>query len=252
MPDQTFWLYRYKEMPYEERTYRHQILNVELEHYNVTVLQTDLFVSSDRNEKEYVRQCVIRYRGFIESYIKSHREFLTSLVPVQEDRFAPQIVAEMIEKSRLVNVGPMASVAGAISQYVGTDMMKRSNNVIIENGGDIYLKTENDAAVGLFAGGSPLTDKLRLKIRKEDMPLGICTSSGTVGPSLSFGKADAVCVKSKSAVLADAAATALGNKVKSMNDIKSALNYGSNIPGVIGIAIVVGSHLGAWGDMELV
>lgn len=84
------------------------------------------------------------------------------------------------------------------------------------------------------------------------MPIGICTSSGTVGHSLSFGKADAVCVISKSSTMADAAATAIGNMVCDKHDIKSALDHGTQIEGVLGIAIIIGEHFGAIGDLELV
>jgi ApbE superfamily uncharacterized protein (UPF0280 family) len=81
--------------------------------------------------------------------------------------------------------------------------------------------------------------------------MGICTSSATVGPSLSFGIADAVCVKSKSAAMADAAATMIGNLVKTKKDIKKAISYGSQIKDVIGILIIVENEMGLWGEMEL-
>jgi ApbE superfamily uncharacterized protein (UPF0280 family) len=91
-----------------------------------------------------------------------------------------------------------------------------------------------------------------IKVRKEEMPLGVCTSSGTVGHSLSFGCADACCVKSGSAALADAAATAIGNIVKSEKDIQNGLTTGMKIEGVLGIVIIIGGQLGAAGDIELV
>ena len=106
--------------------------------------------------------------------------------------------------------------------------------------------------VSIFSGESTLSYKLKLSIKPEETPLGICTSSATVGPSLSFGKADAVCVISKSATLADAAASAVGNRVNTRKDVESALDYGMTIPGVKGIVIVIGGHLGAIGDVEFV
>jgi ApbE superfamily uncharacterized protein (UPF0280 family) len=114
------------------------------------------------------------------------------------------------------------------------------------------MKSYSDIHVGLFAGRSPLSDRISIKVRKEDMPLGICTSSGTVGHSLSFGCADACCVKSRSVALADAAATAVGNLVKSKQHLRIALEAGMEIEGVLGIAIIVGDQLGAIGDIELV
>ena len=146
----------------------------------------------------------------------------------------------------------MASVAGTNAQYVGTDLLKESASIIVENGGDIFLKTENEASVGVFAGKSPLTYKVALRIRPEDMPLGVCTSSGTVGHSLSLGRADAVCVTSKSASLADAAATFLGNCVKRKDDIKAAIETGAAIEGVLGVLIIIGDKMGVHGKIELV
>jgi ApbE superfamily uncharacterized protein (UPF0280 family) len=123
--------------------------------------------------------------------------------------------------------------------------------VIVENGGDIYLNAERDVTVGIFAGESVLSYKINLLLKREKMPLGVCTSSGTVGHSLSFGNADAVCVISQSSIMADAAATAIGNLVKSKKDIKIALERGIEIKGVSGILIIVGNTFGAIGEIEL-
>ncbi|MBN1472678.1 MAG: UPF0280 family protein [Syntrophaceae bacterium] len=239
-------------MEFKERKYRNQILKHNLKSYNVIVGETDLFITSDTDESEYVLKSIYLYRSFIQTYISSHPEFLTSLEPVTKDDFAPVIIRDMIESSRIVNVGPMAAVAGAIAQYVGYDLLKINSNVIVENGGDIFIKTQNDIQVGIFAGNSLLSNKLKIGVKKEEMPLGICTSSGTVGHSVSFGYADAVCVKAKSVSLADAAATALGNKVKKTGDIEKTLNSGAQIMGIMGIIIVMGKHLGVWGDFEFV
>jgi ApbE superfamily uncharacterized protein (UPF0280 family) len=146
----------------------------------------------------------------------------------------------------------MASVAGAISEYVANELLKMSQNVIVENGGDIYLKTKEEVRVAVFAGNSPLTYKIGLLLKPKQMPMGVCTSSGTVGHSLSFGKADAVCVLSKSSTMADAAATAIGNLVKDKGDIRTALDKGIKIDGVLGALIVMGEHFGVIGDVELI
>jgi ApbE superfamily uncharacterized protein (UPF0280 family) len=84
------------------------------------------------------------------------------------------------------------------------------------------------------------------------MPLALCTSSGTVGPSLSYGKADAVTVRARSAALADAAATALGNRVSRASDIQGAIRQAQSIEGLGGIIIIKDDQVGAWGEMELV
>jgi hypothetical protein len=168
------------------------------------------------------------------------------------DDLAPDIVRDMMKVSQVAGVGPMAAVAGALAEYVGQDLLKLTPNVIVENGGDIFLKSKDEISIGIFAGDSSLSDKLALKIRPEEMPMGICTSSATVGPSLSFGIADAVCVKSKSTAMADAAATMIGNLVKTKKDIKKAISCGSRIKDVLGILIIAENEMGLWGEMELI
>ncbi len=240
-------------MKYCERVYRNKISGNNLTTYQVTVKETDLYISSDNDFRDIAIKSVHRHRNTIEEYIKIHPEFSTSLVPVNNDKLAPPIIKDMIEAARTSGVGPMAAVAGAIAEYVGLDILQSSENVIIENGGDIFLNTPvRDVRVGIFAGESPLSYKIALKIKPEETPLGICTSSATVGHSLSFGKADAVCVKSKSTSLADAAATFICNSVKREGDVKEALDTGSKIEGVLGILIIAGNKMGAFGDIELV
>jgi len=236
---------------YRDRTYRNRILRNNLKVFYVNVRETDIFISADSDLTQIALASVHRLRYALESYIVAHREFLTSLNPVTYDELAPEIVRDMMRASGKAGVGPMAAVAGAVAEHVGRDLLEHTRNVIIENGGDIYLKCMNDVQVGLFAGRSPLTDRVSIKVRREKMPLGICTSSGTVGHSLSFGCADACCVKSGSVALADAAATAIGNIVKSKADLQNALKSGMEIEGVLGIVIIVGDQLGVVGDVEL-
>jgi ApbE superfamily uncharacterized protein (UPF0280 family) len=236
---------------YHDRTYRNRILKNGLKVFNVTVRETDLFIRSDYDLTSIALASVHRLRSSLESYITAHREFLTSLTPVAYDEWAPEIVREMMRASAKAGVGPMAAVAGAMAEHVGRDLLLHARNVIIENGGDIYLKSINDVHIGLFAGKSPFGGRVAIKVRKEEMPLGVCTSSGTVGHSLSFGCADACCVKCGSAALADAAATAIGNIIKSKKDIQNGLKAGMGIEGVMGIVIIIGDQLGVVGDMEL-
>jgi hypothetical protein len=236
---------------YLVRDYRNQIVRNNLTVFNVSIKESDLFISADYDLSNEALTSLHTVRAQLEGYIKTHPHFLTSLKPLDFDTIATNPIQKMLTASRAAGVGPMAAVAGAVAECIGEELRKYSRSVIIENGGDIYVKTKNDIRVGIFAGESPLSNLVSIDARKEEMPLGICTSSGTVGHSLSFGKADAVCIKAKSAALADAAATAVGNLVKSRGDIKKALDHGMKIDGVLGIVIIVGDHLGAIGDMEL-
>jgi hypothetical protein len=239
-------------MKYEERTYRSLINKDNLTSYNVKIAESDLLISSDTNLADEALKSLARHRHSLETYIKSHPHFLTSLLPLPEDDLAPPIVRDMLNKAKICGVGPMAGVAGAVSEFVGYDLLNQTKNLIIENGGDIFIKSENKLIVSVYAGKSPLSYNVNFIVKPQDSPLGICTSSATVGPSLSFGKADAVCVISKSSTLADAAASAIGNKVKSKNDIKPALDFGINIKGVTGIIIIIGNEMGAIGEVHFV
>lgn len=237
-------------MKYSERTYRNTVTVHSLISFHVSVRETDLYCAADRDLSEIALGSVIKHRNYLEAYIKGHPEFLKSLQPVPRNRYAPGIVRDMIEAGICARVGPMAAVAGAMAQFVGTDLLCHSKDVIVENGGDIFMQTSIERRVSIFAGESPLSQKLILRILPGDGSVGICTSSGTVGPSISFGKADAVCVLSRSASLADAAASLIGNQVNTPGDIKKALNLGSSIPGVKGIVIIIGDKMGVWGGIE--
>ncbi len=237
---------------YEERTYRNLIKTDDLVKFEVIVKETDLLVRAERDLSNETREFVLKYRRQIEAYIEMNPEFQRSLIPLKEDPYAPEIVREMIRTSRLAQVGPMAAVAGAMAESVSKDLLKLSKEVIVENGGDIYLATSRERTIGIFASDSPLSLKIGIVIGPEDSPLGVCTSSGTVGHSLSFGKADAVSVLSKSAALADAAATAIGNIVKEKKDIELGLERGKEIKGVLGMLIIVGEKMGVWGNVKLI
>jgi hypothetical protein len=237
---------------YEERIYRNTVRTDDLTNFEVIVKETDLLVRAERDLSRETRESILKYRHQLETYIAVHPEFVRSLMPLNEDPYAPEMVKEMIRVSTLANVGPMASVAGAMAESVSKDLLEMSKEVIVENGGDIYLATSKERTIGIYAGSSPLSFKLGIAISPEDSPLGICTSSGTVGPSLSFGKADAVCILSKSAALADAAATAVGNVVRVGKDVERGLEKGSEIEGVLGTLIIIGEQMGAWGKIRLV
>jgi ApbE superfamily uncharacterized protein (UPF0280 family) len=236
---------------YEERTYRNLVKTDDLVTFQVIVKETDLLIRAAKDISREARESVLKYRHQIETYIERNPPFQGSLSPLLDDPYAPGIIREMIRTSQVAQVGPMAAVAGAMAESVSRDLLEFSQEVIVENGGDIYLATSRERTIGIYAGTSPLSLKLGILIQPEDSPLGICTSSGTVGHSLSFGKADAVCILSKSAALADAAATAVGNRVQEGKDIDPALEKGKEINGVLGTLIIVGEKVGVWGDIRL-
>jgi len=187
----------------------------------------------------------------LEEYIKRNPAFLTSLEPITVGEDAPLIVREMVRSTGRVGVGPMAAVAGAIAEFVGNDLLAFSPEIIVENGGDIFLKSLKKRMIGIYAGKSSLTGRIGLEINGEDTPLGICTSSGTVGPSLSYGKADAVIVLSPSTTLADAAATAIGNLIVQHGDIPKGVEMAKGIEGLRGVIIIQDDKVGLWGQVKI-
>jgi ApbE superfamily uncharacterized protein (UPF0280 family) len=234
----------------EPRTYRTRMARSGLAGFRVEVKETDLWVLAARDFSQEVREVVIQERQQLEAYIAGHPGFLTSLVPWPLDPFAPPVVREMIEAAAAAGVGPMAAVAGALAARVGRHLAPLSPEVIVENGGDIHLIITGPATVALFAGKSPLSHKVGLKLDPALSPLGVCTSSATVGHSLSFGRADAACILAKSTALADAAA--LGNHIQGPEAIAPALEWVASLPEILGAVVVVGEKLGAWGQVELV
>jgi uncharacterized protein len=240
-----------KEDVYQPRTYRHRIESTGLAAFTVAVKETDLYVRAVSNLQRKARHLVLKYRAQLERYIDQNPEFQTSLKPLSIPEQAPRIIKEMIEAGQKANVGPMAAVAGAIAEFVGRELLEFSPEIIVENGGDIFLKVISKKVVGIYAGESPLSGKIGLEINPQETPLGICTSSGTVGHSLSFGRTDAVVTIAGSATLADAAATAIGNLVQKPADINAAIETGRNISGIKGIVIIIGGDIGVWGSIKL-
>ncbi|MDD5190800.1 MAG: UPF0280 family protein [Dehalococcoidales bacterium] len=241
-----------KEPGYKPRFYRHWSKDTDLVSFNVTVKETDLLIRARKNLKKKALEVVLKQRELLEKYIARHPGFLTELSPFPVGEDAPQIARTMAEATAKVGVGPMAAVAGAFAEVVGRALLEYSDEVIVENGGDIFLKLAKTRLIGIYAGDSPYSGKLALQIEPQDTPLGVCTSSGTVGHSLSFGKADAAIILAPSAALADAAATAVGNLVQTADDIQRAIESVNIVPDISGIAVIIGDKMAAWGKINLV
>lgn len=239
-------------MNYEERSYRNHAKTEGLNSFNITVKETDLFISASKKLKENAMAAVVQSRFIIEQYIKSHPEFVTSLIPLPQDKHAPDIIQKMLRAGEKTGVGPMAAVAGAVAEYTGQALLKSCDEVLVENGGDIFFKVNRELTISIYAGKSPLSEKVGVRIPQKDNAYSICTSSGKVGPSLSFGSSDAVTITSVSATIADAAATAIGNIIKTDNDIQKGIDAAQKIDYIDGIIIIKDAQLGVWGNIELV
>jgi uncharacterized protein len=237
---------------FEERTYRAMVTRDDLVPFRVVERESDLFIMASRDLSGEAREALRDARKMLERYIEGNPAFLASLSPLPPDLRAPPMIQEMISAGITAGVGPMAAVAGAVAEFVARRLLDRCDEAIVENGGDIFLASRRDRYVRIFTTNPSFGDRVRLRISKESFPLSVCTSSGIIGPSLSFGLADAATVISSSGSIADAAATALGNMVKSEAHIAESLETVKNFEGVKGILVIIKDRAGIWGDVELV
>jgi ApbE superfamily uncharacterized protein (UPF0280 family) len=236
-----------------KRSYRNLVRQHHLTAFRTVVKETDLHVQADKRLPTETRESILAHRATIESFIDQYPEFASSLVPLQFKTPVPPIIADMLQAGVHAGVGPMAAVAGAVAAHVGTDLLAYSSEIIVENGGDIFLLTHRPITIGIFANQSVLNLRLGIEVLcPPDSPVSVCTSSGTFGHSLSRGRADAVTVLAPSCPLADAAATAIGNTVLTKSDIDAALEFGKHIKGVKGLVIIKDNKAGIWGDMKIV
>lgn len=220
--------------------------------FRITVRETDLWISAKKDLRETALELTLDCRREIETYIKFNPSFLKALTPWRVGPFAPNTVKSMAAAASKLGIGPMATVAGTIAEFVGRGLSKFSDQVIVENGGDVFLSVKRPCTVSILAGLSPLSGLTGIKIRAQQTPLGVCTSSGTVGHSLSYGRADAVCVVARSACFADGAATALANRVSRYQDLQALPGLADHFGEILGGVGIIGQHMIAWGEVELV
>ena len=193
---------------------------------------------------------IVRQRGLLEQYLRRHPHFAGSLGPVDATADAPEVARRMAAAARAVGVGPMATVAGTMAQLAAEAALRDGAvEAIVENGGDAYIYCNRPVAVGLFAGETPLRDRLALRIEPGQTPLAVCSSSGRMGHSLSLGYCDLATVTARDAGLADAAATHAANLVKTAANIDAALERIAAIDGVDGVLLVKGDRIGLVGRL---
>jgi hypothetical protein len=236
---------------YRRRLYRLEAEAEGLVSFRVVAGESDLLIWADRDLSGLAVEELLAVRAELQGFIELNPRFRESLVPYSVPAQAPPAVASLAEAAEVFGVGPMAGVAGVVADRVGRVLLEESKEVMVENGGDLFIANCRERRVGIFAGRSPFSGKLALAVPPVPGGQGICTSSATVGPSLSLGNADAALVKADSATLADAAATALGNRVRGGEDLEAALDEVMARPGVMGALVILGERLGAAGDIRL-
>ncbi len=198
---------------------------------------------------------LLHYRNQLRAFLQRYPDWGTSLIPVAatDFPFASVLVRRMMMAADLAGVGPMAAVAGALAEAVGRDLSENSIGVVVENGGDIFLAGRSEYQLAIFAGSSPLSGRLGIKLAGSlPFSCGVCTSSGRVGHSLSLGRADAVTIIAENAALADAVATAMANRVRERSDLVIVVEKALAVDGVTGVVVILGDDLSAGGQLELI
>ncbi|MDM8001794.1 MAG: UPF0280 family protein [Bacteroidota bacterium] len=247
-----------KSPAYQPRLYREAMGNSRWTSFRSAFRETDLWVAIDRKHyrkdaEQFTMDRILFYRHILEDHITIYPEFGDSLTPVVAPGGVHPIIEAMSEAARAAGTGPMSAVAGAMAEFICRDLLREfsADEVIIENGGDIFMKLTAPATVAVFAGSSPLSEKIALQPGPDDTPLSLCCSSGTVGHSLSFGVADACMIACHHGALADAYATAFCNRVKNADMVYEVTEQALKIPDIISVVIIAGEKVGIGGSIEI-
>jgi len=218
-----------------------------------TLKETSVWITAD--EKKYIeiaKEEIKQRRKELERFVRWHPYFLVTLesYQIEEGDKIPEIVRRMIESAGKFGIGPMSAVAGTLAECAVEAMLNAgATYALVDNGGDVALITDREVLVGIYAGESPFSNRIALKINPSSSLIGICTSSGTVGHSISFGTADAATVISHSASLSDAAATALCNSVTDAHSISKAFHLLNHVEGIEGALVIYKDMLARWGKI---
>ena len=203
-------------------------------------------------ERHGLERFVLSIRNDLKNHILKNKDFQLSFEPVDVDDDSPLIVRIMADSSRAADVGPMACVAGTISQMSLDYLMGMDSRYsIVENGGDIALINDTKVLCGIYSNNPVLGNDIAFEIKARRKPLGICSSSGRIGHSISFGDADSVTVISGSCSVADGLATRIANEIrgetsedKISNGLECCENYREFFDGVL---IISDEHVASIG-----
>ncbi|MCJ7666095.1 MAG: UPF0280 family protein [Actinobacteria bacterium] len=210
-----------------------------------------LLIMCDRDIGNELEGLVRGFYADIEKVIAGRPGFKNSLVPIEVMDHYPPVVKDMCHAGEVFNVGPMASIAGAVCDHLAENIAGKCSFLMIENGGDVYIKSSSPLEVGIFTKNNYFKDMITLLIEAGLTPCGICSSSGSFGHSLSLGKSDLVTVLSGTAILADAAATAVANTINREEDIDAAITRFRKYSEIKGLIAIKNKRIGLWGQLQL-
>lgn len=247
------------------KSYKNSSININIEETNIKLV-SDIISDAgiiNKYELKEIEKYILNIRKELKKYIIKNPSFLSSIEPIikinakyghSNDKI-PQIIKLMCKSSQIAKVGPMASVAGSISELILDHLIKKETKYsIISNGGDISLINKNKAAIcGIYSGNTENIGNIGLKIKKRKSPLGIASSSGKIGYSISFGESDSVTVISKKASISDGLATSIANDVKGINSEKAIQNGLESAEkfkeDFIGALMIINGHIGTIGKL---
>lgn len=232
--------------------YRDMLAPGALQRLEIALKESSLSIAATRLSRSAAESALARARADVESAVAEIPGFLTSLAPVDVPATAPRVARSMAEAARLAGVGPMAAVAGAIAEAVARELAGTAPEVIVENGGDLFCIVREPRLVAIAVGSRAFDMPFALRLSPAQGPIGIASSSGTAGGSLSLGTADLVCVAAVSGALADAVATAAGNRIKGADDVAAAVDLALAIPGVHGCLAIAEGRIALKGALDLV
>ncbi len=235
---------------YKKRLYRVSVHNKDLISFKIAHFESDLLICAEKDLKNQAKQLLCLYHQQVQDYVQANPVFSQSLRPLTLDKKAPLIIQQMYKAAKKAKVGPMATVAGAIASAVGEGLAKISQEIIVENGGDIYIATKQIRKIGIFAGIGCIYNQLVFSINPAQTPCGICASSGKFGHSLSFGNSNATIVIADTAALADGFATAIGNMIKTDEDMVKSVKFAQKQAEIKGFIAITSSKLTAYGNVQ--
>ncbi|MBD3227950.1 MAG: UPF0280 family protein [Candidatus Lokiarchaeota archaeon] len=220
--------------------------------------ESDITIISDfKSAITKAKSAFYHHRDILEKYIAKNENFFKSFSPVSVDSTA-KIITLMADAASIFDVGPMAAVAGALADLM-VEAMKKENDkgiapkvALVENGGEIAIDSEKSMKIALYAGYNDLNLNVGFLIEKKNCPIGIGTSSATIGHAVSLGEADAVTVFAENATLGDTAATKIANLVKGEDiekSIKAGLDAADDLPEIRGVFINRENKIGSTGKI---
>jgi uncharacterized protein len=236
----------------DRNIYRNNVRTGGKYHWKITYKYSDLLLSSDKDIVRLIEEPIKEIYCYLRRCFKEDPSFLKSLSPVSIKPGYPEIIKKMCLLSAEFNVGPMAAVAGTVNEFLAEKLNKYCGNLIIENGGDLYLRSRKDLILGIYVKNNYFKDGISIRIKAGNMPCGVCASSGTFGHSLSLGKCDLAVVLSKSAITADSAATAVANSISCKDDVLTSIEHFRNFRGINGLLLIKDDKIGLWGNIELI